>query len=99
MDVEKIVSFFLFHPNFPRSIYTCIAGADSSLREIEKASKGELSGQARQRITALRHRLENTNVKEVIAGGMHQFIDRLQVEINAVGESLGQDYFYATQSA
>lgn len=99
MDVEKIVSFFMFHRTFPRSIYSCITGADSSLSEIERTSDSQYPGQAKQRIAALRHRLENTNVKEVIAGGMHQFIDRLQVEINAVGESLGQDYFYATQSA
>ena len=99
MDVEKIVAFFLFHRTFPRSIYSCIAGADWSLREIEKESGSELAGQAKQRITALRHRLKNTNVKEVIAGGMHQFIDRLQHEINAIGKSLGQDYFYASQTA
>lgn len=98
MDVEKIVSFFLFHRTFPRSIYSCIAGADWSLREIEKQCGAEESGQARQQITALRHRLNNTNVKEVIAGGMHQFIDRLQVEVNGIGDSLGQDYFYATQT-
>lgn len=99
MDVEKIVAFFLFHRTFPRSIYSCIAGADWSLREIEKESGSELAGQAMEQITALRHRLKNTNVKEVIAGGMHQFIDRLQHEINAIGKSLGQDYFYATQTA
>ena len=99
MDIEKIVAFFLFHRTFPRSIYSCVAGVDQSLREIESVSKAELPGQARQRIAALRHRLENTNVKEVIAGGMHQFVDRLQIELNAVGDSLGQDYFYATQSA
>lgn len=99
MHVEKIVAFFLFHRKFPRSIYSCIAGAEKSLREIDRESGAEMPGQAQQRITALRHRLKNTNVKEVIAGGMHQFIDRLQVEINAIGESLAQDYFYATQSA
>lgn len=99
MDVEKIVAFFLFHRTFPRSIYSCIAGADWSLREIEKESQSDFAGEAQQRIAALRHRLTNTNVKEVIAGGMHQFIDQLQIELNAIGESLGQDYFYATQSA
>ncbi len=99
VDIQKIVAFFLFHRSFPRSIYSCIAGADWSLREIERISGGDVSGNAKQQIAALRHRLKNTNVKEVIAGGMHQFIDRLQVEINAIGESLGQDYFYVNQTA
>ena len=94
MDVQKIVAFFLFHRTFPRSIYSCVAGADWSLQEIEKQSGADRSSEARRQIAALRHRLENTNVKEVIAGGMHQFVDQLQLEMNAIGDSLGQDYFY-----
>ncbi|MEM6473934.1 MAG: alpha-E domain-containing protein, partial [Planctomycetota bacterium] len=34
VDVEKIVSFFVFHKTFPRSIYPCISGAEWSLRKI-----------------------------------------------------------------
>ncbi|OYP30357.1 alpha-E domain-containing protein [Rhodopirellula sp. MGV] len=96
VDVEKIVAFFLFHRSFPRSVYYCVAAADWSLREIEKVSGADRPGEAKQRISALRHRLKNTNVKEVIAGGMHDFIDRLQLELNAIGESLGRDYFHNT---
>ncbi|KAA5544679.1 alpha-E domain-containing protein [Roseiconus nitratireducens] len=99
MDIEKIVAFFLFHRSFPRSIYSCIAGAEWSLRQIEKESGSDYTGHAQRSTNALRHRLKNTNVKEVIAGGMHQFIDRLQVELNEIGDALGQDYFYANQPA
>ena len=99
MDIEKIVSFFIFHPTFPRSIFSCIAGADRSLREIEKQSGDERESEARQQLVALRHRLQNTTVKEVIAGGMHQFIDRLQCELNEIGKRLGQDYFYASHAS
>ena len=99
MDIEKIVAFFIFHPTFTRSIYSCVAGADQSLRAIEKESGDDRDGLARQRIAALRHRLQNTTVKEVIAGGMHQFIDQVQLELNAIGESLAQDYFYASHTS
>ncbi len=96
MDVEKIVQFFIFHRTFPRSIYSCVAGADWSIREIEQESGGETSGIATEQLAVLRHRLKNTNVKEVIAGGMHQFVDRLQIELNQIGDALGRDYFYVT---
>lgn len=96
MDVEKIVQFFIFHRTFPRSIYSCVAGADWSIREIEQESGSETAGTATQQLAVLRHRLKNTNVKEVIAGGMHQFVDRLQLELNQIGDSLGRDYFYVT---
>jgi uncharacterized alpha-E superfamily protein len=96
MDVEKIVQFFIFHRTFPRSIYSCVAGADWSIREIEQESGGDTPGIATEQLAVLRHRLKNTNVKEVIAGGMHQFVDRLQIELNQIGDALGRDYFYVT---
>ncbi len=93
VDIEKVVSFFLFHRTFPRSILSCVAGADWSLREIQEASKSASSGAAQKQMAALKHRLSATNVKEVLAGGMHQFIDRLQQDLNAIGSTLNQDYF------
>ncbi|NND99634.1 MAG: alpha-E domain-containing protein [Pirellulaceae bacterium] len=96
VEIEKVVDFFLFHESFPRSIRFCIAGADWSLGEIENASKSAAMGAAKQQIISLRHRLSRTSVKEVIAGGMHQFVDSLQCELNQIGDSLSQDYFHMT---
>ncbi|TWU46919.1 alpha-E domain-containing protein [Rubripirellula reticaptiva] len=93
MNIEKVVSFFLFHQTFPRSARSCVAGAHWSLGEIEKCSSTELRGEAIQQIEALKHRLTESQVKEVLAGGMHQFIDLVQIELNQIGESLTYDYF------
>jgi uncharacterized alpha-E superfamily protein len=41
----------------------------------------------------LRHRLSHTQVKEVLAGGMHQFIDQLQTALNRIGGAMNEDYF------
>ena len=43
----------------------------------------------------LQHRLQETSVKEVLAGGMHQFVDVLQTELNQIGEALNHDYFHS----
>jgi len=93
--LEKVVSFFLFHSTFPRSVHSCVAGASWSLGEIEEYSPDQVPGDAIRRISALRHRLAQSNVKEVIAGGMHQFVDLVQMELNQIGESLNYDYFNA----
>ncbi len=93
IEIEKVVEFFLFNQSFPRSILFCVAGADWSLREIHSASKNNTVGEAKKRISQLRHRLSKTSVKEVIAGGMHQFIDSLQHELNQIGVGMNEDFF------
>ena len=99
VDVEKIVSFFLFHESFPRSVLSCVAGADESLSQIQAGLGDEHEAESKNKIEALRHRLSHTSVEEVIAGGMHQFVDRLQIELNEIGDALTQDYFQLSRYA
>ena len=94
IDIENVVQFFLFNPNFPRSILHCVTGAQWSLGRIEATSQRETEGLASTRVSALQNRLSTTNVREVLAGGMHQFIDSVQIELNQIGEAMNQDYFY-----
>ncbi len=95
IDIEKVVTFFLFDRRFPRSILSCVARADWSLSQIEDACSMPQPRTAKQKTLALRHRLSHTNVKEVLAGGMHQFIDDIQSELNDIANSLNEDYFQA----
>lgn len=95
IDIDRVVEFFLFNRTFPRSILYCVAGADVSLEEVKQLSKSDRAGEAKRLTAALRHRLTETRVKEVLAGGMHQFIDSLQVELNDIGAAMNQDYFHS----
>ena len=101
IKIDDVIEFFLFNEDFPRSVRYCVASAHWSLGQIEKASSSTANesriggATALAQTTALRHRLSNTCVKEVLAGGMHQFIDSVQVELNQIGNSLNEDYFHA----
>ena len=98
IQLENVIEFFLFDEDFPRSIRYCIASTDWSLGQIQQASRATSpeghAGLARKQIAALRHRMSLTCVKEVLAGGMHQFVDTVQTELNQIGHSLNQDYFH-----
>ena len=95
VDIEKVVGFFLFNRSFPRSILYSITGAAASLEQINDSSKSTRSRKAVQIMLPLQHRLQETSVKEVLAGGMHQFVDVLQTELNQIGEALNHDYFHS----
>ena len=95
IKLENVIEFFLFNADFPRSVRYCVASADWSLGQVQQDSSSPSPGSAKEQTSALRHRLSNTCVKEVLAGGMHQFVDLVQIELNQIGNSLNQDYFHA----
>ncbi len=37
--------------------------------------------------------LEYTDIEEVIAGGLHEFLDDLQTRVNQVGATIGTTFF------
>ena len=41
----------------------------------------------------LRAELEYANINEIIAGGLHEFIDAFQTELNSVGEGIFDTFF------
>jgi uncharacterized alpha-E superfamily protein len=93
--IPRVVEFFLFNPTFPRSVGFCVDAAFASLTKIKLASQQGSQHTAVGLAKSLRHRLTETHVNEVLAGGMHNFIDFLQTDLNAIGSATSQDYFHA----
>ena len=98
IEIDKVIEFFLFNKTFPRSLLSCVAGLDDSLSEIGSASQANSKHTAKQRSSKLRHRLAMTSVEEALAGGIHQFIDVLQTELNSIGKAMNQDYFQSASA-
>lgn len=95
IDLENVITFFLFNKTFPRSVLHSVASAGWSVGEIDEASTAGTPRASSQQIGELKHRLSFTEVKEVLAGGMHEFVDGLQRDLNAIGNTLVDDYFQA----
>lgn len=95
INIPRVVEFFLFDRAFPRSVLFCVSAAVESFGEIVEDSQPGSDHQASILATNLRHRLSKTSVEEVLAGGMHNFIDTLQSELNEIGSAMNLDYFHA----
>ncbi|MEM7475427.1 MAG: alpha-E domain-containing protein [Planctomycetota bacterium] len=98
MDINRVIEFFVFNDRFPRSILCCVAGAEWSLTQIEKEHR-ERPGDAHSKMNALRERLAASNVQQLHAKGMHEFIDQIQLDLNNIGDTLNTDYFYALDAS
>lgn len=90
---DKIVEFLILDKQFPRSVLHCLTNAQDSLHAISGSPVNSFQNSAEQRMGKLWSELAYGKAKDIIAGGLHEFIDSLQVRLNEVGNAIHQDFF------
>jgi uncharacterized alpha-E superfamily protein len=94
----RIVEFLLLDPEFPRSVHFCLAGAEDSLHAISGTPRGTFRNPAEQRLGQLRSELAYVRAEELLAEGLHQFLDGLQTKLNIADDDIAE-VFFAQSSA
>ena len=89
----SVAEFLIFDSQFPRSIRHCITKAQVCLHRISGSPPGSATNLAEKRLGRLKADLEYTDIDEVIDGGMHEFLDRLQTRLNEVDAAIGTHIF------
>ena len=90
---ERIIEFLLLDREFPRSVFACLHEAQRRLHEISGTPVGSFRVSPEQRLGRLHARLSYTNGEEIVAGGMHEFLDDLQLQLNLLDRDLFEVYF------
>jgi uncharacterized alpha-E superfamily protein len=90
---REIVDFLVLDREFPRSIHHSISGADECVHAITGTPRGSFQCRSEQGIGMLKAELDFTSVDRIIRGGLHEYLDGLQVKMNAIGETLVADFF------
>src|SRR5438874_13119791 len=85
---QKVIDFLLLDRAFPRSVRYCVGGAEDSLHAVTGTPEGTFGNRAEQELGRLRSELDFTSIDDIIATGLHQFIDDVQVRLNRVGEAI-----------
>jgi len=100
---EDVIDFLLLETEFPRAILYCLNAAEYSLQAISGSSGGNPGGRfrnsAEQALGRLKADLAYESAYDIIAKGMHQFLDGFQTKLNEVGEAIGETFFYAAPGA
>lgn len=84
----EVADFLILDPEFPRSIRFCLIQVERSLHLISGSPLGTWHNPAERSIGRLRSELEYLTVDDIIEGGMHQFLDRLQTQMNQVDQEI-----------
>ena len=90
---RNIVDFLVTDREFPRAIHHCIRGAGESLRAITGSPMGSFQNSSERLMGMVSAELDFTSVDEVIRCGLHEYLDGLQVKMNAIDDSLLNDFF------
>ena len=90
---DRIVEFLLLDAEFPRAVRYCIGLADNSLHAITGTRAGSFSCPSEQRLGLLRSELDFTRIETILAGGLHEFFDGLQLKMNTIDECILGDFF------
>jgi len=95
---EKIVAFLLLDREFPRSVHFCLTGAEESLHAVTGTPIGTFRILAEQRLGQLRSELAFARAEEILADGLHEYIDAFQLKLNLASDAV-TEAFFVPQSA
>jgi uncharacterized alpha-E superfamily protein len=90
---EPVADFLLLDREFPRSVHYCVVKAEESLHAITNSPLGAFRNVAEQRLGRLRSELDYTLIQEILAAGLHEFLDSIQAKLNSVDDAIFDTFF------
>ena len=90
---RDVADFLILDRHFPRAMHFCVVRAEQSLLAITGGTIGSFRTRAEQQLGRLRAKLDYAQIDELIAGGLHQFVDNFQTMLNGVGDAIFETFF------
>lgn len=88
-----IAKFLILDREFPRSIQFCLLEAEQSLQQITGSSPGTWNNAAERTLGRLRAELDFITIEEIVQGGLHEFLDHIQIQLNYIGDKVFETFF------
>jgi uncharacterized alpha-E superfamily protein len=96
MSPAAVAGFLMLNGKFPRSILYCVSEAQSSVHALTGTPSSLAYNDAERVLGQLRARLAYGRMEDMIAEGLHQVIDRIQISLNDVGLAIQRHFFDIT---
>jgi uncharacterized alpha-E superfamily protein len=95
----RIVEFLLLDREFPRAIHYCLVAARESVHAISGTPAGMFRTPIERVLGLLCSELAYAQIDDIIAEGLHEYLDELQTKMNQVGQHIGETFFAAGVAA
>ncbi|NBV82775.1 alpha-E domain-containing protein [bacterium] len=90
---NRIVEFLMLNPYFPRSLRYCLQKSQHSLHCITGNDIGSFQVPIEKTLGRMKVNLDYIEVDEIIGFGVHDYLDRVQVRLNEVGNMVCETFF------
>jgi uncharacterized alpha-E superfamily protein len=95
----RIVEFLLLDEQFPRAIHHSVKAARESVHAITGTPTAMFRSPVEQLLGLLCSELAYAQVDEIIAGGLHEYLDGLQTKMNQIGSHIYDTFFSGRPAA
>ncbi len=89
----RVAEFLILDGTFPRSLAFCLREAEESLRAVTGTPPGQFKNNPEKALGKLASELRYTDFDDVLAPGVHRWLDNFQTRLNEVGEEIQRGYF------
>jgi uncharacterized alpha-E superfamily protein len=89
-----VAEFLLLSDDFPRAVRFCVRHLNSALRRISGVPEGRFCNDAEKLAGRLLAELQFSTSDDILAVGLHTYIDITQTKLNAIGDALFQAYIF-----
>jgi uncharacterized alpha-E superfamily protein len=93
LSPTKVAAFMLLNQQFPRSVRYCVAECSRNLATLITTFQLPRGIEVTEPLDVLHQRLEESDIEGIIAQGLHEFLDTVQVELIEVSRAMGRAYF------
>lgn len=90
---DRVAEFLLLDREFPRAVLACLLRAEESLLALSGTPMGSFRNDAERRLSRLRAGLAYARVEEILAQGLHEYLDGLQTGLLQAGEAISAAFF------
>lgn len=90
---KGVVDYLLLDRFFPRAIHACLGEARESLHAISGTPLDRFRSKPEKLLGQLCSDLSFASVDEIIASGLHEYLDELQTCMNAIGHGIHEEFF------
>lgn len=88
-----VVDYLLLDRLFPRAVHASLICANESLHTITGTPPGRFNNAPEKMLGHLCSELSFASVDEIIAGGLHEYLDELQTQMNKIAAGIHETFF------
>ena len=90
---RRVAEFLILDRSFPRSMHHGVLTTQASLLALSDSPHGSFQNEAERELGKLCASMNYAMIDEIVAAGMHEYVDAFQTQLNRIGVLISEEFF------